>query len=67
MKTTQSSRQLVQIRHSLSRLALISILGMELVLGGAMVAGVGQTTSGMTSPQGSGVKVSSINLGAFAR
>ncbi len=67
MKTNQPARHIVRIRHILSLLALVAILGAEFGLGWSMAARVGQTSAVMTSGQDTGFNVSAINWGALAR
>ncbi len=67
MKTNQPARHIVRIRHILSFLAVVVILGAEFGLGWSMAARVGQTSSVMTSAQDTGVNVSAIDWGALAR
>ncbi len=67
MKTNQPARQIVRIRHILSFLAVVAILGAEFGLGWSMAARVGQTSAVMTSAQDTGVNVSAMDWGALAR
>jgi hypothetical protein len=67
MKTNYPARHIVRIRHILSFLAVVTILGAEFGLGWSMAARVGQTSSVMTSGQDTGVNVSAIDWGALAR
>ena len=67
MKTNHPARHIVRIRLILSSLAVVAILGAEVVLGWSMAAGVGQTSSVMTSTQDTGVSASAIDWGALAR
>ena len=67
MKTNHPARHIVRIRHILSSLAVVAILGAEFGLGWSMAARVGQTSSVMTSGQNTGVNVSVVDWGALAR
>ncbi len=67
MKANHPARHLLRIRHMLSLLAVVAILGAEFGLGWSMAARVGQTSSVMTSAQDIGVNVSAIDWGALAR
>ena len=67
MKTNHPARHIARIRHILSCLTVVAMLGAELGLGWSMAARVGQTSSVMASAQDTGVNVSAIDWGALAR